>query len=274
MQFPDQLQPFLSNMINSVVSFIPTLLLAIAILVIGWLVSRAVSALFIKLANRFNLEGVFKKSGFSDSLKKAKIERTITEMIASVIFWIIFLNFLLIALETLGLQAAVEPLNQFISFLPKLLIAAATLIGGALLAQFLGKTAQAAMVSMGVDFHEQLGKLVTGLVLIIIIIIVVAQLGYPADILNDTFITLLTIGTAGVALAFGLGGRDIARSILAGYYARESFHLGDTLEIDGAKGTLEAIGTLNAEIAVDGVLMVIPNTRLTEGTVTVHHRSE
>jgi hypothetical protein len=274
MQLSQQLQPYIGDLLTSFIEYVPTLLLAIFILVLGWVVGKLVASLFQKLATRFGLEDVFKRSGFTDSLKKAKIERTITEMIGSLLFWIIFLNFLLITLETLGLDAAVEPMQQFIAFLPKLLVAAGTLIGGALLAQFVGKATQAAMVSMGVDFHEQLGKLVTALVLIIIIIIVVGQLGYPSAILNDTFITLLTIGTAGVALAFGLGGREIARSILAGYYARDVFQPGDTLEIDGATGTLEAIGTLNSELAVDGKIIVIPNTRLTEGAVTVHHRAE
>jgi small-conductance mechanosensitive channel len=75
---------------------------------------------------------------------------------------------------------------------------------------------------------------------------------------------LVTLMVGGLALAFGLGGRDVARNVLAGFYAREQFATGDTLLIDGEEGTLEGIGTLNTEIHVDEVRLIVPNTRLTE----------
>ena len=74
---------------------------------------------------------------------------------------------------------------------------------------------------------------------------------------------VVTIAVAGLGLAFGLGGRDVAHNALAGYYAREVYRLGNTLVIDGEEGILEAIGTLNAEIAVGNGRVIIPNTQLT-----------
>ncbi len=274
MQFPPHLQTLASGILASAITFVPKLLTALIILIVGWLISKMLASLFQQLGDRFKLEDVFRRIGLTDGLAKAQINRTVTDIIAQFLFWVIFLNFLLIALQGLGLQAAVEPLKQFIDFLPRLFVAGITLVGGSLLAQFVGKATQAATASMGIDFHEQLGGLVKGLVFIIIVIIVVAQLGYPADLLNNLFITLVTISTAGVALAFGLGGRKIAHSILAGYYARDIFHPGDTIEVEGVTGVIESIGAMNIEISVGDKIVVIPSTRLTEDTITIHRREE
>jgi small-conductance mechanosensitive channel len=84
----------------------------------------------------------------------------------------------------------------------------------------------------------------------------------------------VTIIVAALALAFGLGGRDIARNALAGNYARDVYQLGDRLVIDGLGGTPDTIGTLNTEIAIPSGRLVIPNTQLTESKIEVLNPSD
>ncbi|GJM42916.1 MAG: hypothetical protein DHS20C20_31980 [Ardenticatenaceae bacterium] len=263
------IQNAFSNMVANAVNYAPRLVTALIILLAGWLLAKLIATVVQRLGDKLRLEELLERTGIKAGLEKAQIGRTGTQLLGMLLYWIIFLNFILIALESLGLTAAVEPLRNLIAFLPRLLAALATLTAGILLAQFLGKAAQAAMNGMGVDFHQEVGQGVNVLLIIMIVIVVLEQLGINASIMTNIFTNVITIAVAGLALAFGLGGRDVARSVLAGYYAREQYEMGDQISIDGETGTLEGIGTLNAEIRLGGERLIIPNTILTETAVKV-----
>ncbi|MCP4417089.1 MAG: mechanosensitive ion channel [Chloroflexi bacterium] len=263
------IQNAFSNMVASGIDYIPRLATALIILLAGWLLAKFISTIVQRIGEKLRLETLLERTGIQAGLEKAQISSSGTKLLGTLLYWIIFLNFILIALESLGLNAAVEPLRNLIAFLPRLLAALATLTAGVLLAQFLGKAAQAAMSSMGVEFHQEVGQGVNVLLIIMIVIVVLEQLGINASIMTNIFTNVITIIVAGLALAFGLGGRDVARGVLAGYYAREQYEMGDVVTIDGEEGILEAIGTLNAEIRVDGERLIVPNTRLTDTAVKI-----
>lgn len=263
------IQNAFSNMVANAIDYAPRLLTALVILLAGWLLAKFVATVVQRLAEKVRLEELLARTGIKAGLEKAQINRSGTQLLGMLLYWIIFLNFILIALESLGLDAAVTPLRSLIAFLPRLLAALATLTAGVLLAQFLGKAAQAAMSSMGVEFHQEVGQGVNVLLIIMIVIVVLEQLGINASIMTNIFTNVITLAVAGLALAFGLGGRDVARSVLAGYYAREQFALGDQVIIDGAEGVLEAIGPLNAEIRLGSERLIVPNTVLTETAVKI-----
>ena len=263
------IQNAFSNMVANAIDYVPRLITALIILLAGWLLAKFVATVVQRLGEKVRLEDLLLRTGIKAGLEKAQINRSGTQLLGMLLYWIIFLNFILIALESMGLDAAVTPLRSLIAFLPRLLAALATLTAGVLLAQFLGKAAQAAMSSMGVDFHQEVGQGVNVLLVIMIVIVVLEQLGINASIMTNIFTNVITLAVAGLALAFGLGGRDVARSVLAGYYAREQFALGDRVNIDGEEGTLEAIGPLNAEIRLGSERLIVPNTVLTETAVRI-----
>jgi small-conductance mechanosensitive channel len=271
---PQTWQSAFSDLAARVVAYLPTVLLALVILGAGWALARLLAALARRLARRVGLDDAVERSGLAEGLAQAKITHPASDLVALLIFWLVFLASLLLALEALGWTLAVLPLQNLISFLPRLLAAILILVIGAWLAQALGKVAQAAVASMAVEFHEGIGRVVRGLLLVVTAVLAVEQLGLNLTFLTDALTSLLTIIVAGLALAFGLGGRDVTRNVLAGYYAREQFAPGDGLVVDGEMGTLESIGAVNTQVAIGEEILVVPNTRLTEGGVRVRRESQ
>ena len=265
----ETIQNAFNNMVANAIDYVPRLITALIILLAGWLLAKFIATVVERLGEKLRLESLLERTGIKAGLDKAQINLSGTQLLGKLLYWMIFLNFILIALESLGLNAAVEPLRNLIAFLPRLLAALITLTAGVLLAQFLGKAAQAAMSSMGVEFHQEVGQGVNVLLIIMIMIVVLEQLGINASIMTNILTNVITIIVAGAALAFGLGGRDVARRVLAGYYAREQFEMGDLVIIDGEEGILEAIGTLNSEIRTGNERLIIPNTVLTDTAVKV-----
>jgi hypothetical protein len=261
------LETIFSNMIEGIISFVPDMVNAVIILLVGWIIASIARWIIGKLLTIIRFDQIVERTGLFGGATSDK--RSPTRIAAVFTFWVIFLNFLLTAFDTLGLSQAVEPLRAFIAFLPQLVVGFILLIGGALLARWLADAIEAAVDNMGIEFGKAIANVVWLVLLAIVVIIVLQQMGIKAQLLTDIFTYVIVILLAGLALAFGLGGRDVVRNVLAGFYAREMFQPGDTIVIDEAEGTLDGIGSLNSEIIVGNHRIVVPNTYLTENKVII-----
>lgn len=265
------LRTTVTGLFTGIVGFFPSLLLGLVLLALGWLLARLIRGFVLRVADRVGFDKIIERTGLTGGLRQAQINQTPSSLVAALLYWIILLNFLLTALRHIGLDEAIQPLEKFIDFLPSVITGLVTLILGALLVQFISRAVQGALAGVGIDFHQALGNIVRLLLMTIVVIIVIEQMGLDVTLLTNLFTSVLTIIVAGLALAFGLGGRGVARNVLAGFYARELFSIGDVIEIDGLEGTLEGIGTVNAEVQIGADRISVPNTRLTEDIVRRRH---
>jgi len=268
---PDTIGNFFANLWSdigdSVASFAPDFLAALAILVVGWVVARLSRLLVEQVLRRTGLDRMAERTGITHTLAQADIQASISKLAGQLVFWIIFLFFLASAVETLGLAAASEPLRALIVYLPRILAAGLVLLGGLLFASLVAKTVTAMAISAGLEFGNTLGQVGQVLVVSLALVLAIDQLGFNTAVLNGLLTNTLTAILAGGALAFALGGRDVAANVLAAHYARELFELGETISLDGIEGTLESIGPVKCTIATQDGLVSVPNSDLTTRTV-------
>lgn len=259
----------LTEMLNRVAAFLPNLVGALLVLLVGWLLAWLAQRVARRLLAQVGFDRLARQAGVTDALERASVTTSASHLAGRIIYWLLLLTFLMVAVESLGLTAAAAALRALVAYLPRVLGAAIVLVGGALLGQFLGKGAQALAAGSGVEFHAALGRAVQYTVLAMAAILAVDQLGLNTTLLNDVLGNLLTVAGAGLALAFALGSRDAVRNLLAGFYAKELFEIGQMVEVDGHRGTLEAIGPLKAIIATaeGNANITVPNAALMDKTV-------
>lgn len=266
-QILDALNETLTDMVISIFNFIPLFIIGLLILLIGYVIARVLRTAITRGGQRVGLDSVLERAGMTSQLASAGIEQSPSALIGTIFYYLVFLNFLLAALDRMGLQDAVMPLKRLIDFLPTAIAGLVTFVIGFMLAQFIGKTVSGALQSAGIDFHQTLGGVAQFLVSSMVVVVVMEQIGLQASMLTTILSATVIVIIGGLALAFGLGGQGVTRNVLAGFYARELFATGDILIIDGQEGSLEAIGTLNSEIRMGGEHLIIPNSRLTEGNI-------
>ncbi len=258
----------LTEMLNRVAAFLPNLVGALLVLLIGWLLAWLAQRVTRRVLARLGFDCLSERAGVADALARAGIETSAARLVGRIIYWLLLLTFLMIAVESLGLTGAATALHALVAYLPHVLGAAIVLVGGALLGQFLGKGVQALAAGSGVEFHAALGRAIQYIVLAMAAILTADQLGLNTTLLNDVLGNLLTVAGAGLALAFALGSREAVRNLLAGFYAKDLFEIGQTVEVDGYRGTLEAIGPLKASIAATEGSVTVPNSALMDECVT------
>lgn len=251
-------------------NFIPNLLGALAVVIVGFLVARLLDTLLSKLLAKLGLERLVQGSGLSKQMARVGIKAPVSILIGRIVYWFVLLLFLVSALESLGLERVSSTLDVLALYVPKVFAAAIVLLAGVLLAQLLNSLVAGAAEGVGLDYAAALGRLAQALVIIISISVAIGQLEIKAELLNYVIvIVLLSVGLAG-ALAVGLGCRDLVGQIVAGIYVRELYSLGQTISIAGVQGTIEEIGTMKTVLQTgQGELVYLANRHLLEQQVTV-----
>jgi len=258
----------LTEIFHRVAAFLPNLVGALIVLLIGWLLAWLAQRVARRVLARLGFDRLAERAGVTDVLTRAGITRLASHLVGRAIYWLLLLTFLMVAVESLGLATAAAALQALVAYLPRVLGAAIVLVGGAIIGQFLGKGTQALAAGSGVEFHAALGRAVQYIVLAMAAILAVDQLGLNMTLLNNVLGNLLTVAGAALALAFALGSREAVRNLLAGFYAKDLFEIGQTVEVDGYRGTLEAFGPLKAVLTTAEGHVTVPNSVLMDRCVT------
>ena len=253
---------------TKVANFIPNLFGALVVVLLGFVVAKLLDTLLSKLLAKFGLDRLMAGTGMTKMLSRGGIQVPISTLIGKIVYWFVLLIFLVSAAESLGLERVSATLDMLALYLPKVFGAALVLLAGVMLAQLVNGLVRGAAEGIGLEYAAGVGRIAQGLVIIIAISVAISQLEVKTDLLNHVIVIgLITVGLA-IALAMGLGSREIAGQILAGIYVRELYQVGQQVRIGEVEGQIEEIGTVKTTVLTDdGELVSLANRSLLEQRV-------
>jgi len=265
-------QSFISAMTalwTKIASFIPDLITALIIVLLGFVVARIVDAVLSKGLAKLGLDRLMSGAGVTKMLGRIGIASPVSSVIGKIIYWFIILTFVVSAAETLGLARVSATLDAFALYLPKVFGAALILLAGLLLSHLVAGVVRGTVESIGADYAGGISRLVQGLLVIITVSLAIGQLQIETQLLNTVIAIVLVSFGAAAALAMGLGSRDTVSQIIAGVYLRELYEVGDRITVDGTEGVIEEIGTVKTSLMDDeGRLISVPNRSLIDRPVS------
>jgi uncharacterized membrane protein len=238
----------------------PTLLGGLALLVVGFVLAKLVSFLVRRVSKRLGVDRASRFAGVSALLPSAAAEPTVSGLLGLLVFWLVMLAFVVSAANVLGLAGVAGAVKLVIGFLPRLIGSLFVALLGVLLARVAQRTIRAAGIALRFEYANALAGVSYAILLVITASLAIGQLGVATDLLNYLVsILFLTVGVS-VALAIGIGARDVAGQVIAGMYARELYEPGTTIEVKQVRGRLLEIATTNTLIEVpDGSIACISN---------------
>jgi small-conductance mechanosensitive channel len=247
--------------------FLPRLGGALVLLVAGLLAAVVLGRIVRSLLTRAGVDRFAERTGTSDLLRQAGLGGSLAGLAGTAVRLSVVVVALFAALSLLGLEFLSDSLNQGILYIPQLLTALALLLVGLVLGAFV--RAWLDRTSAQMDFPVALGPVAQVLIVVLFGVTAAAQAGVAIGAL--TAIAIVLIGAAGVALAlaFGLGSREIARSLTSGRYARADFEVGQTIRIDDLRGTIVRIDSAATTLRSGDATVRVPNSLLVERVVVV-----
>jgi len=192
------------------ISFLPNLIGAIIILVIGWVIGMVVSTVIDRLFRLVGLQALFEKAKVEDVLKKANSDKDATTLLASVGKWIIYLVAFIAAANTLQLTTVADFLNQVLNYVPQVIVAMAIVLIGLVLAHFLAAVVRGAIQSAGLAFADTSALITRTSIVVFAVLAALTQLGFASAMINTLFVGVVAFLAIAGGLAFGLGGKDAA----------------------------------------------------------------
>jgi hypothetical protein len=197
-------------MLIKIWSYIPTIVGAIIILVIGWIIAKFVEAIVVRGLKAARLDVISDKAGLANMLAQGDIKWTLSELIGVIIYWIVMLSVLAAALNALNLTVAGDLLSRLVAYIPNIIVAIFVLVLGSFLASFVSGIVRTTASNAGLGNAKLLAKITQTVLIVFAVIIAIEQLNIAtAFIAFAVNIILASIGL-GAALAFGLGCKDIA----------------------------------------------------------------
>ncbi len=197
-----------------IVSFLPRLVFAFIVLIVGWLLAKLIRHIIIKFLRLVRMDDAAEHIGVDSFLLQGGVRYTAVTLVAEIIYWFLIFCIMLFALKLLGMAEAGTVFLQVIYYVPKVLIAMVILLFGLLLARFIYAVMFAYLDNIGMQSAHVVSVIGQYAVVAFVIYLALQQLSIPADVLEDAFrIGLGALGLA-VAIALGLGGKEIAKSLL------------------------------------------------------------
>jgi hypothetical protein len=192
----------------------PKTLEVILIIVLGFILAWAVKFLSGRIMKLIKLEDLCDRIGFTTALARANIKRSPSDIIRLILYWLVIFGVLILSLSTLNVQVVNELSSSFLLYLPRLFIAVLVLIFGYFLAKFAARAILIALVNAQVKSAKPISLAVHILILILFVTMGIEQLGIAKGVVVATYAILLGGVVLALALAFGLGGKDIAKDFL------------------------------------------------------------
>ena len=247
--------------------FLPRLAGALVLFIAGLVVAAVVGRIARRGLVRAGLDRLADRSGATELLSHGGLGGSLSALVATAIRLTIVVVASFAAMTLLGLAFLSDSLNQGILFIPRLLTALAlVLIGivvGALARAWLERT------SAQLDFPVAIGPIVQVLVVALFALCAAAQAGVSVAPLVAVALVLLAAIAVTLTLAFGLGGREIARSLSSARYARADFEVGQTIRVGDVRGEIVRIDAAAVTLKAGDDTIRIPNSIVVERIVVV-----
>lgn len=204
------IQQSFENIVNRIIEFLPNLLGAIAILIVGYIVAKGLEGLVRKALNRARFDRAIHNSSAGNTI--SRVIESPSRLGGRMTYWLVFIGAISLAVSALNLPVLNDLLSTVYSYVPNVvaavvifLIASAVSAGAAkFVLRVMGRTPIAKLIATGIP----------AITMSLAAFMILNQLGIAKDIVNILFTAIVGAIALGLALAFGLGGRDVARELL------------------------------------------------------------
>ncbi|GAA2785289.1 mechanosensitive ion channel [Saccharopolyspora taberi] len=203
--------------LQAVIQYIPTLIGALIVLLVGYLVAKVVQKLVEKGLHKVGVDRRMRDTPVGRWIDQAGPGASPSRAMGKVAFWLIFLVGLVSAIGALGIAAITAFMNQVLAYVPNIIAAIAIFVIAGMVAGAVGRLAGRTMTGTTGRIAATVGPV---LVMGIAVFMILTQLGIAPAIVQITYTALMGAIALGLALAFGLGGREIAAEMLRAGYNR------------------------------------------------------
>lgn len=260
----------LKTIFQDIISALPGIIGAIIVVIVGWLIIKIISFILRKILKLAKIDKV------SDRVNDARlfgddsnIKIDISKILLGFVKWILWLTFIIVAADVMGLTVISEEISNLLHYLPILLSALVIFMIGMFAAQMIKKALIGVFDSMGVGGSKIISSIAYYMIVIFVLITALNQAGINTEIITSNITLIIGALLLAFALALGLGSREIVGNLLSTFYARKTYAVGDTIKTKKIEGTIEAIEGIFIIVKTKDAKLIVPIKDIVEDKVEI-----
>jgi hypothetical protein len=199
---------------------LPRLLATLIIALLGWVIAYALKVVVRGILRIAKFDKLSDNAGATQILNKLALPSS-SELLSRVVFWVVWLGFILLGVQVLGIVGLQEHISRFFLYLPRLFVALFIVFFGLVAANFFSRAALLAAVNADSPSPGLLATLIRTIIVIFAVTMAFEQLGLAERTILIAFAIAFGALMLGLAIAFGMGGRDLAKQFLERRFLKE-----------------------------------------------------
>lgn len=199
------------NLWIGVVNFVPNLVIALVILVLGWLIGALLGRAVWQIFKSLKIDDALRRAGFESFLRRGGLSLDSGAFIGALVKWFVIIVFLVAAFDVLGLSQVNLFLQEVVlGYLPRVIAAALVLLVGGVVGDIAGRVVVTAARTAGVESAHFAGAVAKWAVWVFAILVALSQLGIATAFSQTLFTGVVIAISLALGLSFGLGGQEAA----------------------------------------------------------------
>ncbi|MGB1204079.1 MAG: mechanosensitive ion channel family protein [Chitinophagales bacterium] len=262
-----RIQEVLENMLTNFLNGGIKIAIGLIVLFIAWFIAKFISGIIRKVLKTVQADRL------GDKLKEvdmfSNIDFSLSDTIAKLIFWVIILVFMMAGAQILGITSLADGIAAIIAYLPKLFSALIFFLIGVMAANLVKSVIDSAMASLNISAGRFISGFIFYLLVIVIGLTALEQASFETEILKQ--ITLLATGAVffAFALGYGFASKDIMANMLASFYGRDKFTVGQRIKVDAIEGIIIKIDNTSVTVDIGERKVIMPINKLLNSTVEI-----
>ena len=246
----DSLEQFIQN----AGAYLPNILGAVSLMVLGLLIAWSLKWLILRLGA--GIDRMLQVIGFATVTHKIKWPLSV--IIANILFWLVILLFLRAAIASLGLPSIAEMLGNVITSLPSILTAAIIIFGGILVGNVVRDKIIIGTSSAGLRQGSMLATWMRTGIIVLAVIAGLSQIGLDVRLFEYLLVIFTAAIFGAIALAFGMGAGPVVANILSSRYIKKNYSVGQKIRINEQEGTILELTQTGVMLDTDSGRTFIP----------------
>lgn len=248
--------------LTTVARFLPNLIGAIAILVVGWLAAKLLRRITKKLLSWTRLPAIFDSHGIDESFRKAGVNATCGDFVAAFVFWVTMILSIVSATETMGWSIASNTLRDLLAYAPHILGGVIVLVLALLVSRPVNAFVSSLLSEINVPFKDSAARIAGWLVVVLGVFLAIEQIGIDLTFLTANIHLVVAGVVAAFVISFGIGCKGVVANLVAGFYTRQIFEEGQEVFIGRQKAKVKSLNEVSVVFETEKGDLIVPNNQL------------
>ena len=249
---------------------IPSLLGALLILIVGWLISKLVARIVRKFLERIKIDRFAKRLNEIEFIAKTNWEIKPSQILSKLLYYLLLLIFVIAATDVLGMPAISNLISDILNYIPLLFTAVLVLAIGVIFSDFIRKLVLTTCESLGIPSAKVISSFIFYFLLINVLISALSQAQIDTEFIASNISIILAGAVLAFELGYGLASKDIFANFLTSFYSKGKIGVGDQITVEGIRGEIVEMDKTSVIIQTEEGKTIYPLHKLLKETIIIH----